>query len=155
MPTPLKMKKTPKFVPLHTSVSFASRAVLTVRNQPKTLRGMFHQMDHTWWAPNRLKKSPRFKMRSQLSLTLFHSFIVTLYVQTICTQTKTLPVALLELLSWLKQTCHHRFTVQVYTKPVYCKIVHKTSLLYKCTKTSLLYKCTQNQFTVQVYTKPV
>ena len=25
-----------------------SRAVLTVRNQPKTLRGIFHQMDHTW-----------------------------------------------------------------------------------------------------------
>ena len=84
------------------------------------------------------------------------------------TKTKTLPVALLELLSWLKQT------VQVYTKPVYCTIVHKTSLWYKCTqnqlmvqvytkpvystsvhKTSLLYKCTQNQFTVQVYTKSV
>ena len=32
-------------------------------------------------------------------------------------------------------------TVQVYTKPVYCTIVHKTSLLYNCT---------QNQFTVQV-----
>ena len=37
-------------------------------------------------------------------------------------------------------------TVQVYTKPVYCTSVHKTSSLCKCT---------QNQFTVQVYTKPV
>ena len=36
--------------------------------------------------------------------------------------------------------------VQVYTKPVYCTSVHKTSSLCKCT---------QNQFTVQVYTKPV
>ena len=83
MLTPLKRKKTPRFVPLHTSVSFVSRAVLTVRNQPKTLRGIFHQMDHTWWAPNRLKKSTRLKMRSLLSLTLFHSFIVTLYIRRI------------------------------------------------------------------------
>ena len=45
------------------------------------------------------------------------------------TQTKTLPVTLLELLSWLKQTCHHQFTVQVYTKPVYCTSVYKTGLL--------------------------
>ena len=81
---------------------------------------------------------------------------------------KNTSVALLELLSWLKQT------VQVYTKPVYCTIVHKTGLLYKSTqnqfmvqvytkpvyctsvhKTSSPCKCTQNQFTVQVYTKLV
>ena len=36
--------------------------------------------------------------------------------------------------------------VQVYTKPVKCTGVHKTSRLYMCTN---------NQFTVQVYTKPV
>ena len=37
-------------------------------------------------------------------------------------------------------------TNKVYTKPIYCTSVQKTSLLYKCT---------QNQFTIQVYTKPV
>ena len=34
-------------------------------------------------------------------------------------------------------------SVQVYTKPVNCASVHKTTLLYKCT---------QKQFNVQVYT---
>ena len=34
-PFPLKKRKTPRFVPLHTSVSFASRTVLTIRNHPK------------------------------------------------------------------------------------------------------------------------
>ena len=56
----------------------------------------------------------------------------------------------------------------MYTKPVYCKSVLKTSLLCKYTqsvtksvslqqytKPVLLYKCLQNQFTVQVYTKLV
>ena len=57
----------------------------------------------------------------------------------------------------------------IMPSPLYCASVHKTSILYKCTKhqlnvlvyctsvhkTSLWYKCTQNQFTVQVYTKPV
>ena len=71
---------------------------------------------------------------------------VSILCANITTQTKTLPVAHLDLLSKLKQTCHHQFTVQVYSKPVYCTSVHKTSLLYKCT---------QSQFTVQVYTKPV
>ena len=28
----------------------------------------------------------------------------------------------------------NQLTVQVYTKPVYCTSVHKTSLLYKCTQ---------------------
>ena len=37
-------------------------------------------------------------------------------------------------------------SVQVYTKPVNCTSVHKTSLVYMCT---------QNQLTVQVYTKLV
>ena len=46
---------------------------------------------------------------------------------------------------WYKCT-QNQFMVQVYTKPVYCTSVHKTSSLCKCT---------QNQFTVQVYTKPV
>ena len=49
------------------------------------------------------------------------------------TQTKTLPFALLELLSWLKQ-------------PVYC---------IKVSKNHFLFKYTQNQLTVQLYTKPV
>ena len=35
---------------------------------------------------------------------------------------------------------------EVYTKPINCTRVHKTSLLYKGT---------QNQFTIQVYTKLV
>ena len=38
------------------------------------------------------------------------------------------------------------FTVQVHSKPVYSKGVHKTSLQYRCT---------QNKFTVQVYIQPV
>ena len=45
-------EKKNRFVPLHTSVSLY-RTVLIVRNQPKTLR---------------LKKAPRLKMRSPLSL---------------------------------------------------------------------------------------
>ena len=49
----------------------------------------------------------------------------------------------------------NQFTVQVYTKPVYCTGVHKISLMYKCTQSQLMYRCTQNQFTAQVYTKPV
>ena len=127
------------------------------------------------------------------------------FVQTVClhrhTQTKTLPFALLELLSQLKKLVYctsitksvsvqlytsvyitsslykftqNQFTVQVYTKPIYCTCLHKTSSLNKftqnqftiqvytkpvyCTsvhKTSSLCKCTQNKFTVQVYTKPV
>ena len=40
----------------------------------------------------------------------------------------------------------NQFTVPVYTKPIYC-----TSVL----KTSSLYKFTQDQFTMLVYTKPV
>ena len=48
--------------------------------------------------------------------------------------------------SLLYKCTQNQFTIQVYTKPVYCTSVHKTSLLYKCT---------QNQFTVQVYTKPI
>ena len=44
--------------------------------------------------------------------------------------------------------------VQVYTKPVYCTSVYKTSRTF-VHKTSLLYKCTQNQFMIQVYAKPV
>ena len=50
----------------------------------RNLRGIFYQMDHIWWAPSRLNKSPRFKMRSQLSHTLFHSLIVTLYSYKLC-----------------------------------------------------------------------
>ena len=50
------------------------------QKSPRNLRGIFYQMDHIWWAPSRLNKSPRFKMRSQLSHTLFHSLIVTLYI---------------------------------------------------------------------------
>ena len=45
----------------------------------RKLRGIFYQMDHICWAHSMLKKSPRLKMRSQLSHILFHSFIVTLY----------------------------------------------------------------------------
>ena len=89
------------------------------------------------------------------------------FVQNVClyrhTQTRTLPFALLELLSKLKKftvqvsqnqflyNCtqnhkciHNQLTVQVYTKPFHCTSVHKTNTLYKFT---------QNQFTVQVYTK--
>ena len=58
----------------------------------------------------------------------------------------------------------------MYTKPVYCTDVHKTSLLYRrgmyrgqtlqvrrmyryyTHKTSLLYRCLLNQFKVHVYT---
>ena len=38
------------------------------------LWGIFYQMGHIWWAPSWLKKSPRLKVRSHLSHTLFHSF---------------------------------------------------------------------------------
>ena len=44
--------------------------------------------------------------------------------------------------SLLYKHTQNQFTVQAYTKPVYCTSVHKTSLLYNFT---------QNQFTVQVY----
>ena len=47
---------------------------------PKTLRSIFYQMEHIWWAPSRLKNSKRFTMRSQLNHTLYRSFIVTLYI---------------------------------------------------------------------------
>ena len=48
--------------------------------------------------------------------------------------------------SSLYKFTQNQFTVQVYTKPIYCTSLHKTSSLYKFT---------QNQFTIQVYTKPV
>ena len=38
-------------------------------------------MDHIWWASGRLKISVGLKMRSQLSHTLFHLSVATLYVQ--------------------------------------------------------------------------
>ena len=40
---------------------------------PKNWRSIFYQMDHTWWAANRPKKSPGLKMRSQYTHTLYHS----------------------------------------------------------------------------------
>ena len=36
-------------------------------------------MDHIWFAPSRLNKSPDLKLGSQWSNILFHSLIVTLY----------------------------------------------------------------------------
>ena len=45
-------------------------------------------------------------------------------------------------------------TVQMHTKPVYNKGVHKTSLQYRCTQNQFTVQVTQNQFTVHVYTKP-
>ena len=34
------------------------------KNSPETFSGIFYQMDHIWWAPSRLKKSPNLKMKS-------------------------------------------------------------------------------------------
>ena len=38
---------------------------------------------------------------------------------------------------------------------VYCASVHKTSLLYRCTKNQFAVQVYENQLHVQVYTKPV
>ena len=40
----------------------------------KYLKGIFYQMDHIWWAPNRPKNSPGLKMKLQWTHTLFHSW---------------------------------------------------------------------------------
>ena len=47
---------------------------------PSSLRSIFYQMDHTCWAPSRLKKFPRLKIKSQWSFTLYRSLITTLYI---------------------------------------------------------------------------
>ena len=47
---------------------------------PKTLRSIFYQMEHIWWAPIGLRNSSRLQLGSQLSPTLYRSFIVTLYI---------------------------------------------------------------------------
>ena len=47
---------------------------------PKTLRSIFYQMEHIWWAPIGLRNSSRLQLGSQLSPTLYHSFIVYLYL---------------------------------------------------------------------------
>ena len=76
---PKKEKKT-FFVHFHTSVSFVSRKdCIEYKESPKTLGGIFYQMDQIWWAPCRLKKSTSLKMRSQLSHTFGHLMITTLY----------------------------------------------------------------------------
>ena len=45
---------------------------VNLKKSPKNLGGIFYQMDHIWWAPDRHQKSPGLKMRSQLSHTLCH-----------------------------------------------------------------------------------
>ena len=52
-------------------------------------------MDHIWWASGRLKISVGHKMRSQLSHTLFHLSVATLYVQF-----KSLNALCISLLNW-------------------------------------------------------
>ena len=54
--------------------------------------------------------------------------------------------------SILYKCLQNQFTVQQYTKPVYCTSVPKPVYGTSVYKTSSLCKCTQNQFTVQVYT---
>ena len=44
------------------------------------MRGIYYQMDHMWWAPHMHNNSPKFQREPQLQSTLFHSFIVTLYI---------------------------------------------------------------------------
>ena len=56
--------------------------------------------------------------------------------------------------SLLYKSTHNQFSVQVYTKPAHCTSVHKPVHCTSVHKTSSLYKCTQNQYTVQIYTKP-
>ena len=57
--------------------------------------------------------------------------------------------------SSLYKFTQNQFTLQVYTKPIYCTSLHKTSSLYQFTQNQFTIQITQNHFTVQVYTKPV
>ena len=45
------------------------------KKSPKTLRSIFYKMEHIWWAPSRLKNSPKFNMRSQLSPRALHYIV--------------------------------------------------------------------------------
>jgi len=57
--------------------------------------------------------------------------------------------------SSLYKFTQNQFTVQMYTKPIYCTSLHKTSSLYKCTQNQYTVQVYTKQLTVQVYTKQV
>ncbi len=61
------------------SIVKASRSLQTNR-QCYLIALVYYQMDHIWWASGRLKISVGHKMRSQLSYTLFHLSVATLYI---------------------------------------------------------------------------
>ena len=53
----------------------------------KNLGGIFYQMDHIWWAPNRLKKTFALIFLEKLAILLQQDFLKTLYVVT-CAHSK-------------------------------------------------------------------
>ncbi len=79
-PTPLKKKKNAKISAYLLKVLYCILHCIDFYKSPQNLRCILYQMDHVWWVPSRLKKSPGVKLRSQLRLrhTLFHLSVATL-----------------------------------------------------------------------------
>ena len=76
---PAKRKKAKIWATSH-KLFICFQDCMDFKKSPETFSGIFYQMDHIWWAPSRLKKSPGLKMKSQWSDTLYRSLITTLYI---------------------------------------------------------------------------
>ena len=79
IPTPPQKEKKAKIWATSQKLFICFQDCIEFKKSPENFSGIFYQMDHIWWSPSRLKKSPGFKIKSQWSFTLCRSLIMTLY----------------------------------------------------------------------------
>ncbi len=83
-PIPISHPHFPSPFPIpisHPHPSHQSQSPIPVPNPSPSRLTINYEMDHIWLAPSRHNKSTDHKLRSQWSHTLYHSLVVTLYMQ--------------------------------------------------------------------------